>query len=120
VLLSRFHGTFTADDIDRVDKAVMTMIGRAGPVRGILDFSDVDAMDIPAERLAERARQPQIAAGQERVFVASKPLVLSMAEAYAARQHAFGAMAPHIVGTLAEAYTLLGLVTPRFEPMDLG
>ena len=52
--------------------------------------------------------------------MASKPLVLSIAEAYAAQQRAFGSMAPQIVGTVAEAYTLLGLVAPRFEPMDLG
>jgi hypothetical protein len=88
---------------------------RGGAVRGLLDFTAVDAIDIAQARLAERARQPQIAAGQERVFVVSEPALMSMAERYAATQGAFGNMAPRIVGTLAEAYTLLAMDRPEFE-----
>src|SRR4051812_44825426 len=103
------------DDIQLCDRAVLLMVGRVGPVRGILDFTAVDAIDIAQARLAERARQPQIAAGQERVFVVSNPALMSMAERYAATQGAFGNMAPRIVGTLVEAYTLLEMDRPAFE-----
>ena len=119
VLLSRFGGSFTSEDMERVDRAVMLIIGREGPIRGILDFTDVETIEVSRARLAERARQPQIAAGQERVFVANKPHILAAAHVYATLQYEFGSMAPRIVSTLAEASALLGMQEPRFDPVDL-
>src|SRR5262249_44173561 len=119
VLLSCFTGTFTLDVIARCDRAVMMILGREGPVRGILDFSAVDAVDIPADRLKARAQQPPMAAGHERIFVATKPSALAFAQTYAALHGEFSGTAPRIVSTRSDAYALLGLTNPKFEPLEL-
>ena len=119
VLLSCFTGTFTLDEIAQCDRAVMLTLGREGPVRGIIDLTEVDAVDIPEDRLRERAQQPPMAAGQERIFVATSPSALAFAHSYAAIQRAFGSVDLRIVGTRSEAYRLLGLHQPTFEPLQL-
>jgi hypothetical protein len=119
VLLFCFHGRFTLDDIARCDRAVMLTLGREGPVRGIVDLSDVETFDLPIDRLMERARQPPMAAGQARIFVATKPAILDFARSYAAMQREFGSDGPQVVGTRAEAYKILGLIDPKFEPLEL-
>ena len=119
VLLSCFRGAFTLDDIVQCDRAVMLTLGREGPVRGIVDFSEVETVDLPIERVLERARQPPMAAGKPRVFVATKPTTLYFARSYAATQRDFGSDGPQVVGTRAEAYEILGLIDPKFEPLEL-
>lgn len=119
VLLSCFRGTFTLDDIARCDTAVMLTLGREGPVRGIIDLSDVERVDLPADRLMARARQPPMAAGQTRIFVATNPAALDFARSYSALQREFGGVGPQVVATRAEACRILGLIDPRFEPLEL-
>lgn len=119
VLLSSFSGGFAWEDIVRCDRAVMLIIGREGPVRGIIDFSDVETVDLRDSRLRERARQPPMAAGHERVFVASRRPALDFAHLFAAMHREFGGVKLHVVGTRAEACKILGVVDPRFEPLEL-
>lgn len=119
VLLSRYSGVLTSDDIDITDRAVLLFMGRQGPVRGILDFSDVDSVEASRDQLAERARQPQMAAGQQRLFVVNKPHLLALAQSYVMVQQERGIMAPRIVPTLAAATALLGMPAPRFEPVEI-
>jgi len=119
VLLSCFRGTFTQDDIARCDRAVMLTLGREGPVRGIIDLTEVVAVDLPSHQMMARAQQPPMAAGQARIFVATAPAVLAYAHSYAAMQRAFGGVGPQVVSTRGEAYSILGLVDPKFEPLEL-
>lgn len=119
VLLSCFRGTFTLDDIARCDRAVMLTLGREGPVRGIIDLSEVEAVDLPDDQLTRRARQPPMAAGHARIFVASTPATLDFARSYSATQREFGGVGPQVASTRGEAYSLLGLTDPKFEPVDL-
>jgi hypothetical protein len=117
--MSCFTGTFTLDEIARGDRVVMLTLGREGPVRGIIDLSEVDAVDIPEDLLKMRARQPPMAAGQERIFVATRPSTLAFARTYTALQREFGSHGPEIATSRADAYRLLGLNRPRFEPLQL-
>lgn len=119
ILMSCFTGTFTLDSIARCDRAVMMILGQEGLVRGIIDLSEVDAVDIPQDRLEARARQPPMLAGHERIFVANRPAALAFAETYTTLQRDFGGVAPQIVATRAEACRLLGSIDPRFEPLPL-
>jgi hypothetical protein len=107
------------DDIARCDRAVMLTLGREGPVRGILDLSEVETVDLPLDRLIARARQPPMAAGQARVFVATKPATLDFARSYSAMQRDFGCDGPQVVSTRPDAYKILGLIDPTFEPLEL-
>jgi hypothetical protein len=119
VLLSCFTGTFDLEAIAQCDRAVMMTLGREGPVRGIIDLTAVDAVDIPADRLRQRAQQPAMAAGQERIFVATSPSAIAFCETYSAIQRIFGSVDIQIVATRAEACRLLGLSAPNFEPLRL-
>ncbi len=107
------------DVIAQCDRAVLMTLGKEGPLRGIIDLSAVDAVDIPGDRLMERARQPPMAAGHERIFVATTPSALGFAHAYAALQRDFGGVGPRIIGTRSEACRLLGVTDPTFEPLPL-
>jgi hypothetical protein len=120
VLLSRFSGAFTLDDIAECDRAVLMALGREGPIRGLIDLSDVETVDISSEQILQRARQPAMVAGQTRIFVATKPAALAFARAYSAAQQEFNGGGPQVVGSLADAYRLLGLVDPAFEPVELA
>ena len=40
-----------------------------GPMRAVIDFSDVEAADIPVETLKEMGRRPQNFPGQVRIYV---------------------------------------------------
>ncbi|HSI02704.1 MAG TPA: hypothetical protein VLA02_19030 [Reyranella sp.] len=97
----------------------MLTLGREGPVRGIIDLSEIDFVDIPAEDLKERARQPPMAAGQERIFVATTPSALAFARTYAAIQRDFCGIDLQIVGTRSDACRLLGADDAKFEPLLL-
>jgi hypothetical protein len=119
VLLSCFTGTFTLDEIARCDRVVMLTLGREGPVRGIIDLTEVDAVDIPEDLLRMRARQPPMAAGQERVFVATNPSTIAFARTYTALQREFGSSGLEIVTSRADAHRLLGMNRPRFEPLQI-
>ncbi|HSI01809.1 MAG TPA: hypothetical protein VLA02_14485 [Reyranella sp.] len=117
VLLACFTGTLTLEDIAGYDRAVMLTLGREGPVRGIIDLSDIDAVAVPHDRLRDWARQPPMVVGQERIFVATKPATLAAARSYSALQRNFGGIGPQIVATRCDAYELLGLVDPKFEAL---
>jgi hypothetical protein len=119
VLLSCFLGTFTLDDIAQCDRAVMLTLGREGPFRGIIDLSEVEVVDLPDDQLTKRARQPPMAAGHARIFVAPTPATLDFARSYSATQRAFGGAGPEVASTRGEACRLLGLTDPRFEPLEL-
>ena len=57
VLLTRFSGTYVATDISLRDKAVGRFVARNGLARGIMDYSAVEAVDIP-DRGRRRALRP--------------------------------------------------------------
>jgi hypothetical protein len=115
VLLARFFGILTPEDVLQFDEAARLIVAREGPLRGILDYSDIEIVAVPKTLLVQRARLPQISPGQERVLVAAKPETYEMARAYAAQQRDFGNVEPRVVPTLPDAYRLLGLDKPDFQ-----
>lgn len=119
VLMSCFTGTFTLDEIARCDRMVLLTLGREGPLRGIIDLTEVDAVDIPEDHLRLRAQQPPMAAGQQRIFVATRPSTLAFARTYTALQREFGSLGLEIATSRADAYRLLGVDRPRFERLQL-
>jgi hypothetical protein len=119
VLLTRLSGAFTADDIESADAAVMLLMGRHGPFRWIIDFSDCSSIEVPLHLLAQRARQPLVAAGQDRIFVARDPTIVELAHTYATVQREFSE-APRIASSLSEACKLLQMESPQFEAISLS
>src|ERR1700748_3874758 len=105
VLQVTISGICAAEDLDELDNAVVEFVARHGPVRGIFDYSEVDAIAVPDSRLAERAQQPE--AIEQRVGVASRAMGGECARTYARYRREASQKHSTIVSSLAEAYAFL-------------
>lgn len=86
-------------------------------MRGLFDLSLVEAVAIPASKFAERAGQSPILRGL-RVVVAPRNAGGDLGQTYRKQQRIAAGSEPVVVATLHDAYALLGLGEPRFEPVD--
>jgi hypothetical protein len=117
VLLVKFVGVFSSEDIERLDTTLAEFVSRHGFARGIFDFSSVEANAAPQTFLVWHGRLPQILLGQERVIVTPQRSSYELACAYAAQQRDFGNMEPQVVRSLEEACRVLRLEQPDFQPL---
>jgi hypothetical protein len=116
VLRVTVSGIFASEDMEEMDHATVEFVARHGQVRGIFDYTEVAAIAVPDSLLAERAQQPS--AIQQRIVVASRVSGGERARTYARYRREAGQREATIVGSLEEAYALLGLRNPRFEPVE--
>lgn len=117
VLRVTVDGIFASPEMEELDRSVIAFLAREGPVRGIYDYSDVDAFAVPRTRLVQRAQQPAIVRDQ-RVIVASRAMGGDGARAFGRYQREAGQKDAAVVYSLEEAYAVLDLKQPRFEPVD--
>jgi hypothetical protein len=115
VLLATVSGIFTSDDLDEFDRAVLDFVAREGRVWAIIDYTPVLALAVPGTRLTQRVQQPLVL--PDRILVAPRDLG-DTARAYSLQQGEAGMKQPTVVETIEEAYALLGLRNPRFEPIE--
>jgi hypothetical protein len=118
VLLAKFAGVLSTEDIEDFDNALAAFVSRHGLARGIFDFSSVQANAVPQSFLVWRARLPQILLGQERVIVAPQQEIYELACAYAAQQRDFGNVEGQVVRVLGDAYRMLDLEQADFRPVE--
>ncbi len=116
VLMVRVTGVLSSQDFDTHDHAVLAFVAREGTMRGLYDFSAVDAVAIPQSKVLQRGQAPSIIA--DRVVVAPRTAGEEFARIIRDQQRLAGHREAIIVPTLAEAYNLLGLDDARFEPVD--
>ena len=116
VLMVRVTGVMSSQDFDTHDHAVLAFLAREGMVRGLYDFSAVDAVAVPASKVVQRGQAPSIIT--DRVVVAPRSASEEFARAIRDQQRLAGHREPTIVATLCEAYSLLGLDDAHFEPID--
>jgi hypothetical protein len=117
VLLTRLSGTLVATDISLRDKAVGRFVARNGLARGIMDYTAVDAVDIPIEVVVERSSKPPMLPGQARVIVAPREPLWAINRIFAAHQLFRQGEEPMLVRSIEEAYQALSMVDPVFEPV---
>jgi hypothetical protein len=118
VLLVRFSRSLTREALDRMSEAVRMFAGRVGPTRGIVDFSDVETVDVPTEAIIERGRRRPVMGNAERIFVAPQSILFGLSRLFASYQEGTGNQVPVIVHTVQEAYKRFDLDRPNFEPFD--
>lgn len=116
VLQVSVSGIFASADMDELDNALVEFVVRHGQVRAILDYSDVEAIAVPDSRLAQRAQQPPVI--ERRVVVSSRVVGGVRVRTYQGYRREAGQSQAAIVDSLAEAYALLDLRNPRFEPVE--
>lgn len=118
--MAQVSGVLSSDDLDTHDRAVLRFLAGLTGVRAIYDFSAVDALAVPASKIAQRGQQPAMIS-ERRVVVAPRQAGEEFALIIRDQQRAAGLPEPTIVATLEEAYALLGLdYQASFEPVDLS
>src|SRR5579883_279895 len=117
VLLSRFFGTYSPADITLRDNAVRWFVAKNGLVRGLMDFSAVTAIDVPLDLLIQRAHQPGILTGHQRVIVAPTEPSYSFNRLVAAHQLFARKTEPTLVRSVTDAHDVLRMVDPSFLPV---
>jgi hypothetical protein len=117
VLRVTVSGIFASAEMEELDRVVIDFLAREGPVRGIYDYTDVEAFAVPHSRLVQRAQQPAIMRDQ-RVMVASRIAGGEGARTFARHQQEAGEKSAVLVHSLEEAYAVLDLEQPRFEPIE--
>jgi hypothetical protein len=119
VLMSRFHGRYAAADIAVRDNAVVRFVAQHGLARGIMDFTAVEAIDVPIDYVLARCEAPPMLPGCTRVIVAPSEPAYSLNRVIAAYQLYSRKVEPLLVGTLEDAYCALDVTEPAFEPIGL-
>jgi hypothetical protein len=118
VLLTRFSGILRHEVLLAQAAAARRSAASEGPTRGLLDFSHVEAFDIPVETLKMMGSRPQNIADQVRVYVIPNNDQFGGARMFGTYQDISGNIAPQIVRTMAEAYSALQITDPDFQPLD--
>lgn len=118
VLLTRAAGVFSFADLTAVNEDMTAFVARHGTMRFICDMTAVVMIDIPTAQLVGHALQIAALAAEDKVYVASDKLVFGLCRQYATYQRHAGNREPAVVETIDEAYRLLALTDPRFEPVE--
>jgi hypothetical protein len=118
VMLTRYSGVFSSDDISSHDEFVAGFIAREGIyLRTIFDFTAVEAVAIPRPRLLERGKKTRTNPGQDRIVVAPQHDIYELFRDYAQAQLDIGNGKMMVVRRFDEALRLLGLRDPNFQPL---
>jgi hypothetical protein len=119
VLLVRFAGVYSSQDISDWQLAALDFASRQGPAHVIRDLGSVDAIAVPASKIVQRGLRPPLFDGYKRVTVAPRPDLYETAHLFGVHQKQTGISPPILVATLDEAFRALDLVDPHFEPIEL-
>jgi hypothetical protein len=122
VVMTKITGVLSSEDLDAHDLAVLLFLAglMAGPqpVRGLYDFSAVEALAVPISRINQRGQRPAIIDGQRVVVAPPGAAGAEWAARLAEQRRTAGHSQPTIVATLEEAYRLLGLDNPQFDRVE--
>jgi hypothetical protein len=121
VLLAELSGHLTHLDFSNLERGALAFIAREGPVRQLIDLAGVQSVAI-AVLLPNRASSRPITAANTplRVYVAPTDLLFGLCRMFAMQQEEQGTPPSLIFRTRESAYEALGLVHPRFQPIETG
>ena len=116
----KFTDLLSNTDLDAIDLALVRIAGAqcsgSPTIRCLYDMTDIQALAVPQSRFAERASKPAIG-NLLRVVVAPLWAGDGFGGSYRSGRSVWSHSQPIIVATLDEAYDLLDIVVPRFEPL---
>jgi len=118
VFLARFAGIYVSEDVTDLYRVLTSFVAEHGPVHGLFDYTEVEAVAVPQSLIAHHASIPPISPGYERVFVTPLRELYELARAYAVQQRELGNKEPRIVTSMWDAYRLLGLDRPNFRQIS--
>jgi hypothetical protein len=118
VVLTRVFGVLSSADIAEHDRALLNFLAGKESVRGLYDFSAIDALAVPISKINQRGQTPPIIDGMRVVVAPPGAAGMDFTTRIADQLRGAGHREPQIVGTLAEAYRLLEIDNPQFERID--
>jgi hypothetical protein len=118
ILRALFEGRVTDDELKEVYRFGQAHVAHFDPRAGITDFSAVTTVAFSAETIRELATSTPIRQDPSRpvLFVAPTPHLYGMSRMF----EMLGAESRpnlHVVRTLEEAYAVLNVQEPQFEPV---
>jgi hypothetical protein len=93
------------------------MIADKASLRCLYDFTEITAVAVPQIKAEARGRLPAIIRGQ-RVIVLPRTIECSFVDSFVQSQRRAGHHKLTVVGSLEEAYALLGLNAPQFDAIE--
>ena len=115
--LARFSGSFGRRDVEGMDVEVLDFVDRNGACDVVVDFTTVTDFDVSADYLRTRGKTPRAMKGFRRALVAPQLAMFGLLRLYGLHQDALDD-GPAVVRTLDEAYAVLGIEAPDFEPVQ--
>jgi hypothetical protein len=119
VLLVRFGRALTRQALEAMVEAARDFAAVHGNCDGIVDFSAVEKLDIDVAYLRAYGGSPRVMAGARRILVAPHDEMFGVARLYGLHQSTSQGEEPMVVRDLQEAYDLLGLKDPDFQPLEI-
>jgi hypothetical protein len=118
ILRARFEGLVTDGELKEVYRLGQKQAARIDPHAGITDFSDVTTVAFSPETIYELAASTPIMRDPSRpvVFVAPTPHIFGMARIFEILREETRPNL-YVVQTLEEAYEVLDVREPQFEPV---
>jgi len=120
ILRCRFEGDVTDESLKECYEAAGKYAALTDPGVGIVDFSNVDSLHVSWQTVRDLARRtPGMPGSRPRFLVAPSTHMYGLARMF--QQYGSGARPElHVVRSVDEAYTLLGVPEPQFEPVGGG
>jgi hypothetical protein len=120
ILRCRFTGRVTDDELKDYYVAASKYTAQTDAQGGLTDFSEADSVDVSHQTIRALASLPPVMpdASRLRCVVAPTDKVFGLARMFEL-QGQETRMNLHVVRTLKEALAILGLLEPKFEPLNL-
>ena len=120
ILRCRFEGKITDADLKEYYREVGKYVKLTNARAGILDMSAVSSLDVSADTIRELANLPPALSdsSRPRCIIASSPKIFGMARMFELQgQHTRPNL--HVVRTQKEAWAILGVSNPKFQPIEM-
>jgi hypothetical protein len=117
ILRGRLEGRVTDADLRNYCHDFTARITLTEPLVGITDLAEVSSFEVSRQTILDLAALQPVIAGHEplRIIIATAPHVFGMARMFELEGRSAHPNV-HVVHTRKEAYGILGVTEPQFEP----
>jgi len=120
IMRCRLHGRVTDEDLNGFYRTAHELSSRIQPRAGVIDSSEASSFDVSPRTIREHARLAPASPDPKfpRIIIAPTPETYGLARMFELQGEG---MHPnlHIVRDQQEAWEILGVQNPRFEPLAL-
>jgi len=120
ILLAWFEGKVTDADLKEYYRMAERYVAATNPSAGVLDMSAVSFLEVSPQTIRELASLPPAFSDphQPRCIIAPSPKIFGMARMFELQGQPTRPNL-HVVRTAKEAWAILGVSKPKFEPLEM-